>query len=427
MAALSFSVVGTTTQYSTTTVSSPTTTFTSTVLTSFQIVDRYSNSVLLSEEWWSFANTPTSSTTGLTASSSTTSTLTRTGESSVASSVTRSASATTHAIQSTQAYSNSNLSRGATAGIAVGCAIAGLVVGIIAGCFLFRRRRRQGPEIGYHTAQLGSQEKPVQEIPTDRLELDQFLLDSSPDAEIRTELRSLNHLLQQHVENNYHLRPVSRNADELSQTLLQLGLGQGGTMTTAKLASLSLDPTHRHNAIQHVIAKVVFASIAFNEPSPFSLLPQPVSSFVSMIPAVEGRRGNTEAVNIALTRWRQLSAFLLHSERSDRTPLTPPEEVSTHKAQQLAMSLNAFLEPFVAEGREERYEQENHIREVIAECATFGYHLFSEPSEYRFRFEDGVSPFNIVVCPGLDRISDEEGRRYPPPAQPIVAPVVESI
>lgn len=133
------------------------------------------------------------------------------------------------------------------------------------------------------------------------------------------------------------------------------------------------------------------------------------------------------AVNTALTRWRQLSAFLLHPERSDRIPLTPPEDISTHKAQQLAVNLDAFLQHFVAGSREDRYEQENHLREVIAECTTFGYRLFSQPSEYRFRFEDGVNPTSIVICPGLDKISDEEGRRYPPPTQPIVAPVVESV
>lgn len=129
---------------------------------------------------------------------------------------------------------------------------------------------------------------------TDKLELDQFLLDSTPDAEIRAELRSLNHLLQQHVESNYHLQSVSCSVDDLSQALLRLGLGQGGAMTTTKLASLSLDPTNRYNAIQHVISRVAFASIAFDEPSPFSLLPQPVFLFVSMIPAVESRRGNTD-------------------------------------------------------------------------------------------------------------------------------------
>ncbi|XXH04350.1 hypothetical protein Hte_010764 [Hypoxylon texense] len=437
-ASSSISTVETSTTYITSTIALPTSTYTSTITSSFAVVDIYTklpdqpDFIYYTKEWWTFSSsltptTPATTTTsppGQTTGGSVTSASSTTGRSS---SPSPASPASTDTPQLAQVSSSSGLSRGAIAGIAIGCAVAGLILGIIAGFLLFRRRRRPGPEIGYHTTQLVSQEKPLQEIATDRLDLDQFLLDSTPDTEISAELRSLNHLLQQHVEDNYHLQPVSSSTNDLSQALLRLGLGQDGTMTAMRLASLSLDPAHRYNAIQHVIARVTFASIAFDEASPFSLLPQPVFSFVSMIPAVENRRGNTDAVNVALTRWRQLSAFLLHPERSDRTPLTPPEDISTHKAQQLAVNLNVFLQHFVAGSREDRYEQENHLREVIAECATFGYHLFSQPSEYRFRFEDGLNPNSIVVCPGLDKISDEEGRRYPPPTQPVVAPVVESI
>ncbi|KAI1758859.1 hypothetical protein GGR53DRAFT_524329 [Hypoxylon sp. FL1150] len=411
----------------TTTISSSSTTFAAIATTSEQIIEIYTSTsgqgefVLLTEERWEFTTSPTTTIESFTTS------VPASVASSSPSSASRPSTATTRTAHPTQAHANSSLSRGATAGIAVGCAVAGLLLGLIAGFLLFRRRKRQRPDIAYQTTQFDSQEKPLQVVPADRLELDQFLLDSTPDADIRAELRSLNHLLSQHVDNNYHLKPVSHSASELSQVLLKLGLGQDGAMTALKLATLSLNPPDRYFAIQHIIAKVVFASVAFNEASPYSLLPQPVSLFTSTIPAVEGRSGNANAVNTALTRWRQLSAFLLHPKRSDRTPLIPPEDVSTHKAQQLAMNLNAFLESFVAGGREERYEQENHLREVIAEITTFGYRLLSEPSEYRFRFEDGVSPNTIVICPGLDRISDEEGRRYPPPGQPIVAPVVESI
>ncbi|KAK6949801.1 hypothetical protein Daesc_008122 [Daldinia eschscholtzii] len=97
-----------------------------------------------------------------------------------------------------------------------------------------------------------------------------------------------------------------------------------------------------------------------------------MSLFASAIPATENFRGNPEAVDVAFTRWRQLSAFLLNPSRSDRTPLVPSEDASTHQAQRLAETLNVFLEPFVTGDRDDRYEQENHLREVIVECATFG-------------------------------------------------------
>jgi hypothetical protein len=105
----------------------------------------------------------------------------------------------------------------------------------------------------------------------------------------------------------------------------------------------------------------------------------------------------------------------------------PSEDVSTHQAQQLAIALNKFLEPFsIADDRESRYEQENHLREVIVECATFGYLLFSQPSEFEFCFEQSGKQNSIVTSPGLDKTTNEQGKRLRPPHR-LVAPVVESI
>ncbi|KAI0097143.1 hypothetical protein F4814DRAFT_434536 [Daldinia grandis] len=370
------------------------------------------------EFWNSFTTTPTTS-------SSTTSSTSTTDSSSTSSS--RVSPSLIHATQSVESDGNSGLSSGAVAGIAIACAVAGLILGTVLGIFLFRQQRRQGLGDRSRGSEYDSQEKPLQShISTDRLQLDQFLLDPTPDAEIRTELRSLSQLLQQHVENNYHNLPVSHSVDALSAELVHLGVDQSDTLLADRLASLALTPRSRYSAIQHIIASVTFASVTLDGTSPLSLLPQPISSFASLIPATESFRGNSDAVDAAFTRWRQLSTFLLHPSRSDRTPLVPSEDVSTHQAQRLAEALNVFLEPFVAGDRDDRYEQENHLREVIVECATFGYLLLSQPSEYRLRFEDGVKPNHIIVFPGVDRISDEDGHRHPSMTQLIVTPVVES-
>lgn len=118
---------------------------------------------------------------------------------------------------------------------------------------------------------------------------------------------------------------------------------------------------------------------------------------------------------------------MLHPNRSQRTPLIPSEDTSTQEALKLTVSLNRFLEPFISEDREDRYEQENHLREVIAECATFGYVLLSQPYEYRFQFGSEGELNTIIVCPGLEKVTDEKGHRNQPPVPQIVAPVVESI
>ncbi|KAI2470494.1 hypothetical protein F4781DRAFT_430296 [Annulohypoxylon bovei var. microspora] len=395
--------------------------------TSYEAVDVFTRApdqtayVFATEYWNTFPSTSLLTT----SPSSSTGSPTSTGVSS------SQASSSTNAAQLAGSSTNSGLSAGATAGIAIGCAAAGLILGAIAG-FLFGRPKSQGSKARYQVASYASQEKPLRSpystpMPTDKLQLEQFLLDSTPENGIGAEMRSLNHLIQQHVESCYHTLPVSRSVDALATILVHLGLDQDSTMSAAKLASLAVDPKTRYNAIQHVISRVTFASVTLDGASHFSLLPQPVSSFVSLIPAMESYRGSAEAVDIALTQWRQLSAFLLHPSRSDRTSLAPSEDVSTHGAQQLAVALSTFLEPFVTGDRQNRYEQENHLREVIAECVAFGYLVFSQPCEYRYRFEGGVRPNYIVVFPGLDKISDEEGRRYPSPAQPVVSPLVELI
>ncbi|KAI1456680.1 hypothetical protein F4805DRAFT_458469 [Annulohypoxylon moriforme] len=392
--------------------------------TSYEAVDVFTRApdqtayVFETEYWNTFTSTSI-----LSSSSSSTGSSTSTSS--------QATSSSTNAADSIGTSTNSGISPGAAAGIAIGCAAAGLILGAIAG-FFFRRRKSGESNTRYHVASYASQEKPLRSpystpMPMDKVQLEQFLLDSTPDTAIGAEMRSLSQLILQHVETCYHTLPVTRSEEALTTILIHLGLEQNSTMSAARLASLAVDPKTRYSAIQHIISRVAFASVTFDGASHFSLLPQPVSSFASQIPATESHRGSAEAVDAALTQWRRLSAFLLHPSRSERTPLAPSEDTSTHGAQQLAVALNTFLEPFVSGDRQDRYEQENHLREVIVECVAFGYLLFSQPCEYRYRFEGGVRPNYIVVFPGLDKVSDEEGHRYPSPVQSVVSPLTEMI
>ncbi len=318
----------------------------------------------------------------------------------------------------------SGLCAGATAGIAVGCAIVGLVIGVILAFFLFRRKSRRRPQSDYMAMQYHPQGKdpPVAATP-DKLQLDQFLLDPKPDNDITSELRSLGQLIQQHVENNYHLQPVQGNLNALAQALADLGLVQQYPSAAVSLASLALDPGTRWATLQHVISRVTFSSLALDGPPPISLLPSFAGEFIRSLPPVENYRGRSEgesgvpsnlysyflnhwpAVKVALTRWRQISAFLLHPDRSERTQLLPSENISTLQAQRLAEALSRFLKEFIPGVRENRYEQENHLREVIVECATFGYLLFFQPSEFQFRYDGTSKTKGIMTCPGLDKIT----------------------
>ncbi|KAI1811331.1 hypothetical protein GGS20DRAFT_115238 [Poronia punctata] len=323
--------------------------------------------------------------------------------------------------------SSHGLSNGAIIGIAIATAVVGCLIGFLSALIFARRRRgyRSAPQ--FTTYPERDKEMAISPDISDGIQLDQFLLEPKPDTILASELRSLGHLIQQHTENHYHLNPVRIESSMLRQPLGDLGIERGSAPAIARLASLVLEPRTRQSAIQYVIAKTAFESTVIGGSACMSLLPPMVSALGSSMPPVEGHVGNHQAVGLAITKWRQLSAFLLHPERSQRTPLVPSEDISTQQAQQLTLALNRFLEPFVSEDREERYEQENHLREVIVECAMFGYVIFSQPAEYRFRFDSDGGLDTIVVCPGLEKISDEQGHRSQSRPDQVIAPVIESI
>ncbi|KAI0096238.1 hypothetical protein GGR51DRAFT_568716 [Nemania sp. FL0031] len=313
--------------------------------------------------------------------------------------------------------------------ITIATALAGVFLGLIAGFVLTKcgeRRRSNSEYVSNSDRAAGPATNPTT---CDQLQRDRFLLGSTPDEVLTRDLHSLGRLVQQHTEAHYHANPVQLDSNSLHQPLRELGIEKDNAPAIEKIASLALEPQTRLNAIRHVIAKAAFESTVIGGSTCISLLPPLLSGFSLAMPPIEGNSGGHEVTGLefAIARWRQLTAFLLHPNRSQGTTLVPSEDTSTQEAQRLTVLLNKFLEPFVSGDREDRYEQENNLREVIVECATFGYVLLSQPYGYRFRFESEDGPNTLVVCPGIDKLVDEEGRCYQPPLPQIVAPIVEAI
>jgi len=184
--------------------------------------------------------------------------------------------------------SSSGTDTGAIAGAAVGCLVAGLLLGF-AIAFFFLRRRKQAEQNGNSPsdeskAYFAAVPSPPAQT---KVPLDKFLLDSSPDKEIASELRSLGTLIQQHVENNYHLQPIHEDPRVLAMLLVQLGVVNGSSLTPDVLAQLTLDPSTRYVALQHVISQVLFTSVDVSSRSPLSMLPAPLAAFLRSIPQKE--------------------------------------------------------------------------------------------------------------------------------------------
>ncbi|KAF4845794.1 hypothetical protein CGCSCA4_v006587 [Colletotrichum siamense] len=306
---------------------------------------------------------------------------------------------------STNKSSSSGVSTGAIAGASVGCLVAGLIVGgLIAFLLLGRKKRKSGrysPQssdtghiiVGPKSKALASS-APANH--SDNIQINQFLLDATPDKELAGELQSLGELIQQHVENNYHSNPVQIDTHALAPSLSNLGLGELSKLSTEEIASLCIDPKTRQAGLQHVVSLAVFGSIDFKAKSRYSMLPGPIASFLQSIPPVESRGATT----LALSQWRSLSAFLLHPNRSQRIHLSPNESEASPKAQSLANALNACLRHFVPANQGSQRQQLDHLQAVILECTKLGYEIVSQPSDWRFTYktEDaGMDPITSSV------------------------------
>ncbi|KAF9880282.1 hypothetical protein CkaCkLH20_02236 [Colletotrichum karsti] len=312
--------------------------------------------------------------------------------------------------------SSSGVSTGAIAGASVGCLIAGLAIGALIAFFFLRRKnnknRRYSPAssdtghiaVGPEPKAFSSSAPVPVSHGSSGIQMSQFLLDATPDKEIASELQARGELIQQHVENNYHMRPVQASPQSLAPSLSNLGIGELSGLSTEEIAALCIDPKTRQAGLQHVISLAIFGSIDFNARGRYSMLPAPISSFLQSVPPVESRGGDKEATSLALSQWRSLSAFLLHPSRSQRMPLSPNESEVTPKAQSLATALNTYLHHFVPADQGSQRQQLDHLQAVILECARLGYEVLSQPGDWRFTYRTDGTAAGVVVCPGLRKV-----------------------
>ncbi|KAF7554374.1 hypothetical protein G7Z17_g2976 [Cylindrodendrum hubeiense] len=331
---------------------------------------------------------------------------------------------------------STGISTGAIAGAAVGCAIAGLIFGFAAAWFLLRRRSNKAglqqtggvavvgtsPESkGYSSVAVSSSSNDIQ--------IDQFLLTATPDKDIRTELHALGDLIHQHVENNYSLRSTPASISVLSQSLVSLGFTQGSGLSADVVAGWCIQPESRQAGLRHVISHTIFKSIDVNSRSPLSMLPAPIAAFLQSIPPPERQKWNPLVMSLALSKWRSLSALLLHPHAAERSPLPVSDDVVAPQALALADALNTFLHYFVATDERSRREQTGHLQAVIIECTRLGYVLLSHPSDWQFVFElnsTNTRQTAVVVCPGVEKLGRGDGTRYDSPQQ-IVQPLALSV
>ncbi|KZL70358.1 hypothetical protein CT0861_09582 [Colletotrichum tofieldiae] len=324
----------------------------------------------------------------------------------------------------------SGISTGSLVGTAVGCLIGGLILGGLAAFLLLRRKwkRESGPrriDEGHVSVTMEPKAYRAADpgLSSNDFPLSQFLLDATPDKEIAAELQSLGELIHLHVENNYHLQKVQQSLSAVTESLLNLGFEQNPGLGSETIASLCLDQKTRQVGLKHVISFVIFNSIDFHSRSRLSMLPAPVAAFLQSLP--DNNHDSRQASSLALSKWRTLSAFLLHPNRSQRTPFVPSDSAAAPQSLALATALTTFLHLFIPSDHASQQQQMSHLQAVIFECARFGYTIMSQPSEWQFTYEAGGSRM-LVLCPGVDKVAASDGKLYQTPRH-VVAPLIMQI
>ncbi|EGO52053.1 hypothetical protein NEUTE1DRAFT_141961 [Neurospora tetrasperma FGSC 2508] len=387
---------------------------------------------------------------------------------------------------------------GAIAGAAIGAALLGLMVGALIGyfCLSAKRRKRQDTVDPHNEGTAMTTFLPPASLPKERLSSkssvrnEAFLSstgntggggssinnvlsgigihEGASDEEIKSELSALGYLLQEHVQNNYHLDPLDGSRNEvfkLNQALADPAFGLDNR-THALILKLSQDPQTRFPAIRHFLALTIFPALDLHHvrthPGSVSLLPRQVTSFLESIPSSSaagmGKNSMTPQTATALNLWRRLSAYLLLHVLLDKpsNPISPSSPITTSTTSNIPLdedydpnrryssstttiaaqvtslraSLNKFLGIFVHSDRRAIFDQERNLEGVIQECVSFGYMLFAHGCEWQFVFdapgeaeeeaeEEEVGGMQkgtkLLALPGLEKLGDGKGEVYKVP------------
>lgn len=188
--------------------------------------------------------------------------------------------------------SSTGVSAGAVAGIAIGCLVVGLIIGLLGACILLRRKGRRNETgdtavVHHEPKGYGGKTSPATTSPhVSDIQLNQFLLEATPDRDIAREVQSLGELIRQHVETYYHSKPVNPSIQGLCGYLEFPGLDSNSSLDLRSIALLCLDPKTRQTGLRHVILRTAFTSIDFH--SRYGrlqyMLPQPIDSFLRTMP-----------------------------------------------------------------------------------------------------------------------------------------------
>ena len=112
---------------------------------------------------------------------------------------------------------------------------------------------------------------------------------------------------------------------------------------------------------------------------------------------------------VLLSKWRSLSAVLL--QQSYGQSGFSQGDPRHRNIQATRIFLDSILRPYIKVSSDND-ERQRKLEDLLKRAARFGYLLFSQPSYWKFDWEDdqNTATERLVVFPGLLQITDDDGK-----------------
>ena len=112
---------------------------------------------------------------------------------------------------------------------------------------------------------------------------------------------------------------------------------------------------------------------------------------------------------VLFSKWRSLSAVLL--QQTYGQSVIAQNDPRHRNIQEARLYLDSILQPYikVSPGNDERQRK---LEDLLKRVARFGYLLFSQPSYWKFEWEDGgnTTVERLVIFPGLLQVTGDDGK-----------------
>jgi hypothetical protein len=327
----------------------------------------------------------------------------------------------------------SGISSGATAGIAVGCLVAGALIAGLIFWFSGRKRRASGArDYEASSTALMPREKGfaantvsvVSDSPTTS-PLSGVLPMPIEDKAITGEISIISNSIKNHVQSYYQMGRVSPRLIDMDDIH---AIGSNQLISAGTLSTLLGNSATREIALRFCIAWVVCSRMQPSDEPGAKLLPVEISECYQKITkkhsSPSGKKYLQDLRILAnfreahapamFARWRVMTAELTQGlyardafNRSDSRNGIIRAAVD---------ALDNVLRPFT-DSRMDNGERRQNLEEILKRSALFAFTLFSQPSTWDFNWhrEGAFKTGELCIFPSLVQLSGENGQSFSQP------------